>query len=263
MFQVSRNIISVKGSSSSLYLTLSQRRRPQTFGLRDRWRSGIRTWMYCTSSLFPSNVMAKTSFQSCTTVITTHTLSLCEAVCTSRHPYRDPRDADTPSLSKWLVFFENSLSFNQLNISRVDIPCVLQNDVGEAARPTQPVTLYITVSITAPNLYNSPPSIPTEDDDSPAEEATIPGRIRLSAPEHLLPLSNRQPAETGNTIPQSREEMSSTSTKNPRSALDWADKTMKRIVPIDRLNTWERAVGRIKWVMDTLSPIAEVRVMPF
>jgi hypothetical protein len=156
-------------------------------------------------------------------------------------------------------FVENSLSFNQLNISRADIACVLENDLGEAARSTQPVTLYITVNITPPNLYNSPPSIPTEDDDSPAEEATIPGRIQLPTSEHLLPLSHRQHVKTGNTMPQSRP----TSTKNPRFALHRADKAMERIVPTDRLNTWERAVGRIKWVMDTLGPIAGVRVMPF
>ncbi len=30
---------------------------------------------------------------------------------------------------------------------------------------------------------------------------------------------------------------------------------------IDRSNTWEGAVGKIKWVMDTLSPVAEVRVI--
>ena len=64
-------------------------------------------------------------------------------------------------------------------------------------------------------------------------------------------------------MPQSREEMSPTSTKNPRFALRWADKVMKRIVPIGRSNTWENAVRRIKWVMDTLSPIAEVRIIPF
>ncbi len=62
---------------------------------------------------------------------------------------------------------------------------------------------------------------------------------------------------------QSREEMSSTSTKNSRFAFHRAYEAMKRVVPIDRPNTWERAVGRIKWVMDTLSPIAEVRVIPF
>jgi hypothetical protein len=32
--------------------------------------------------------------------------------------------------------------------------------------------------------------------------------------------------------------------------------------PIDQSNTWQGAVGRIKWVMDTLSPIAEVRAIP-
>ena len=158
-------------------------------------------------------------------------------------------------------FVENSLSFNQLNISPADIPCVLKNDVGKTARSTQSVILYITVNITPPNLFNSPPSIPTEDDDySPAEEATIPGRIQVLAPEHLSPLSHHQPAETGNTMSRGREEVSPTSTKNPRFPLDRADEAMKRI---DRSNTWERAVGRIKWVMDTLGPIAEVRVMPF
>jgi hypothetical protein len=156
-------------------------------------------------------------------------------------------------------FVENSLSFNQLNISRTDIPCVLGNDVGEAARSTQPVTLYLTVNITSPNLYNSPPSIPTNDDHSPAEEATIPGRIQFPVPEHLLPLSHHQPAETGSTMPQSQEELSPTSAKN----LHRADEVMKQVFPIDESDTWERAVGRIKWVMDTLGPIAEVRVLPF
>jgi hypothetical protein len=64
-------------------------------------------------------------------------------------------------------------------------------------------------------------------------------------------------------MPQSQEEMSPISTKNPRFALDRADEAMKPIVPIDRPNTWERAVRRIKWVMDTLDPIAEVRAIPF
>jgi hypothetical protein len=164
---------------------------------------------------------------------------------------------------KVVRFVESSLSFHQLNISRADIPCVLENDVEEAARSTQPVTLYITVDITPPNLCNGPPSIPTEDGDSPAEGATIPGHIQFPAPEHLLPLSHHQPVETGNTVPQGREEVSPTSIKNPRPALDRADEVMEHVVPIDQSNTWERAVGRIKWVMDTLGPIAGVRVLLF
>ena len=162
-----------------------------------------------------------------------------------------------PQSLKMVRFIEKYLSFNQLNISRADIPCVLENIVAEAARSTRPVTLYIKVNITTPTLYNSPPSIPTADDGSPANEA-IPGRISFPIPERPLPFLHDQPVETGNNKSQSREEVSPTGTKNPRFVLDRADEAMK---PIDRSNTWEVAVGRIKWVMDTLGPIAEVRVI--
>jgi hypothetical protein len=164
---------------------------------------------------------------------------------------------------KVVRFVVNSVSFDHFNISCADIPCVLRNGVGGAARPTQPVTLYISVNITPPNPHNSPSSVPTENEVSLSEEATISERVRIPTPEHLLPSSHHQPVETGNTVPQSRGEMSPTSTKkNPRFALRWADKVMKRNVPVDRSNTWESAVGRIKWVMDTLSLIAEVQIIP-
>ena len=146
-----------------------------------------------------------------------------------------------------------------MTISRADIPCVLEKGVGGAARSTQPVTLYITVNVTPPN----PHPVPTEGDNSFATEATIQGRIQFPTPEHFLPLPYHQPVETGNIMPQSLEEVSPISTENPRLALDRADEAMNRIVPIDGSNTWEGAVGRIEWVMDTLSPIAEVRVTPF
>ena len=155
---------------------------------------------------------------------------------------------------------ENFPPFNQLNISLADIPCVLENDFGEAVQSTQPVTLYITVNITPPNL---PLGIPTEDDISPAEDGTILGPIQFTAPGHLFPVSHHQPAETGNTMPQILEETSATITENAPLSLHRADEAMKQILPTGRSNTWERAVGRFKWVMDTLSPIAEVRVMPF
>jgi hypothetical protein len=105
--------------------------------------------------------------------------------------------------------------------------------------------------------------MPTEDDGLPvlpAEEALIPGRIQPPSPEHPLSLSHHQPVKAGNNKPQIREEASPASTKDLRLALDQANQAMKRI---DRSNTWQGAVGRIKWVMDTLSPIAEVRIIPF
>lgn len=165
-----------------------------------------------------------------------------------------------PQLLKVVRFVEDSLSFNHLNISCADIPCVLESDGGEAARSTHPVTLYIKVNITPLIQYDSLPSIPTKDDYSPAEEATIPGRIQFPVPEHVLPLSHHKPVETGNTMLQSWKEMSPTGTENPRFALHRADESVKRIVSSDRSNTWERAAWRIKWMMHTLSPIAEVRV---
>ena len=124
-------------------------------------------------------------------------------------------------------------------------------------RPTHPVTLHIKLNITPPNLHNSPPSIPIEDVDSPAEEATVPGHIQSPTPEQILPLSHHQPVEAANNKSQ---EVSAAIDKNPRLALKKADQAMKRM---DRLNTWKGAVGRVKWVMDTLSPIAEVRIIPF
>jgi len=47
-------------------------------------------------------------------------------------------------------------------------------------------------------------------------------------------------------------------TKEALIALRRADEAKK---PIDRKNTWKAAVSRIKWVMDTVSPIAEVRAI--
>ena len=155
-------------------------------------------------------------------------------------------------------FYRGYPLFNRLSISCADIPCVFENDVGETAQSTQPVTVYITVDINLPTLYSSP-SIPTEDGGSLTEEAPIPGRTQPASPEHSLTLSRHQPVEAGNNKPQSREQVSPADTKDLRLAVHQADQVMKRI---DRSNTWQGAVGRIKWVMDTLTPIAEVRVIP-
>ena len=35
------------------------------------------------------------------------------------------------------------------------------------------------------------------------------------------------------------------------------------MMTINLSNTWEGALERIKWVMDTVSPVAEVRAMSF
>ena len=147
-----------------------------------------------------------------------------------------------------------------MNISSTDIPCVLENDVRETARSTQPVTLYISVDITPPTLYSSPPSIPTGYDCPPTEETPMPGRIRSPSLEHPLLPSHHQPVEADNNKPQSREELSPATTKNLPLDLRQADEATRRI---NRSNTCQGVVRRMKWVMDTLGPIAEVRAIPF
>ncbi len=154
--------------------------------------------------------------------------------------------------------------FNHLNISRVDIPCALKNDAGGDVRSTQrePVTLYITVTAlanaTAPNLRKSPPNALTEGDHSPAGETTIPGRVQSTAVKPPSSLPHHPSIENDTSMPRSREEMSPT--EDPVFARHRADKAIKTI---DGSKTWESAVKRINWVMVTLSPIAEVRMMPF
>jgi hypothetical protein len=59
------------------------------------------------------------------------------------------------------------------------------------------------------------------------------------------------------------QELSPTSAKNPRLVRDRVDEAQKLIGPIDRSDTWEGAVMKIEWVMETFGSIAEVRVIPF
>ncbi len=155
-----------------------------------------------------------------------------------------------------------------LNVSHVDVPFVLSNG-DEAGQSMQPITLYLTItvsaSMTSPILPNTPPKILIEGDDSPAEDATKPslspdseGPIQSTASEPLLPLPDHFSVEIG--VPTSHSQAEVSPTEDPLIALRRADEAMR---PIDRSNTWEMAVGRIMWVTDTLGPIAEVRVMSF
>ncbi len=156
-----------------------------------------------------------------------------------------------------------------LNILHVDVPFVLSNGDGKAGQSMQPITLYLTITVSAntasPILPINPHNILIEGDDSPAEEATKPsmspdsgGPIQSTAPEPLLPLHDHFSVEIGATTSHSQAE--ALPTEGPLIVLRRADEAMK---PFDRSNTWEMAVGRIQWMMDTLGPIAEVRVMSF
>ncbi len=106
--------------------------------------------------------------------------------------------------------------------------------------------------------------MPIKGDDTPAEEATKPsmapdsgGPIQSTTPERLLPSPDPLSVETDTPMPVGQAEIPPI--EKALIALRRADEAKK---PIDRANTWKGVVSSIKWVMDTVSPIVEVRAIP-
>jgi hypothetical protein len=110
--------------------------------------------------------------------------------------------------------------------------------------------------------------ITTEPDNRPAEGATAPSVAQhtvelslatvASASEALSPSTDYLPVESGTPAPPTaycQAEMSPT-----KKALHDANDAMKTMNIYD---TWDNAVSRIKWVMDTVSPVAGVRTLSF
>ncbi len=111
--------------------------------------------------------------------------------------------------------------------------------------------------------YNPTNAIATEVDVSPMKQATKPTIAKDSveitpfvvatAPEPLSPQTDRVPIETITPIPPVPDVR--TAISPTENALRDADEATKAI---DLPSTWEGAVARIKWLMDTVSPAAEV-----
>ncbi|KAH8992358.1 hypothetical protein EDB92DRAFT_560619 [Lactarius akahatsu] len=129
-------------------------------------------------------------------------------------------------------------------VSQSEVALVLSNDGGEAGQSTQPVTLYLTITVTVlPNVPSESPVIP----NNPSE---IWGPIHSTVPDPLLPSPDPLSIET-DTHGQDK----TSSTEKALVALRLVDEAKK---PIDRKNRWKEAISRIKWVMDIVSPIAEL-----
>ncbi|KAF8265522.1 hypothetical protein EI94DRAFT_1702414 [Lactarius quietus] len=130
---------------------------------------------------------------------------------------------------------------------------------GQAGQSTQPVTLNLTIIVpanrTSPSAH---PSILNEGDDAPAEDFPTPavapdssGPDQSAEPVHTLPRPDHISAEGSTPIPQDQGETSLV--EKARAGLDLADEVEKSV---SRSTTWEGVVGRVKWVMDTLSPVS-------
>ena len=107
-----------------------------------------------------------------------------------------------------------------------------------------------------------PLNIPTEGDGTPAEVPEPSMAIDFEGPdqptEHERSVSppDLLPVQGGTPTPQDQGEKSPVEEAQIR--LDLANEAAKLM---DRSNTWEGVVGRIKWLMDTLSPVAGVRLI--
>ena len=107
------------------------------------------------------------------------------------------------------------------------------------------------------------PDTVTERDDNPTEAVPAPTVTPDSrAPDqstesnHPLPPPDYVPVQSATAMPQDQGETSLT--EKAQIGLDHADELEKSI---DGSDTWEGVVGRIKWLMDTLSPLAGVRTI--
>jgi hypothetical protein len=112
---------------------------------------------------------------------------------------------------------------------------------------------------------NIPQKVPPEVEGTSAEEVRQPTATAIDSsgpgpstePEHPLPPPDHLSVE-GGTTPMPQDQGEAPLFHEAQIGLDHADEAKKLI---DRSDTWEGVVGRIKWLMDTLSPVAGVRVI--
>ena len=125
----------------------------------------------------------------------------------------------------------------------------------------QPVIVYLTINVPANGASPSvPQNVPTEGGNNPAVEVptstTAPdSKGPDQSTEHESPLLPPDHIVQGSApVPQDKGEMSPV--EKALVGLVLAERAKESI---DRSDTWEAVVGRIKWLMDTLSPVAGVR----
>jgi hypothetical protein len=155
--------------------------------------------------------------------------------------------------------------FNQLDISGIDIPFVLTNEdrrIGQSIH-WQPVTLYLTVIVSpilpigTSNLQSTEvnESLPREDTSSMAQDPVNTTRSVGTSSEALPPPADYPPGDTSSPLPPGANLPVGISLA--KNALQDAKDAMTTINLSDTLGG---VLERIKWVMDTLGPIAEVRI---
>ena len=124
----------------------------------------------------------------------------------------------------------------------------------------QPVTLSLRITVSTSTSVHT--NILAEGDNNPEEipTPTVTPDSRApdqsTEPEPALPTTDHVPIQGSTPVPRDQAHISLV--KEAQDGLERADELEKSIGGSD---TWEGVVGRIKWLMDTLSPVAGVRVI--
>ncbi|KAH9026693.1 hypothetical protein EDB83DRAFT_1924136 [Lactarius deliciosus] len=148
--------------------------------------------------------------------------------------------------------------------SQIGTPFVLTNGDGQAG---ESVTLYLTV-VVSPNTTSDPilptnapiirsttiNDLPSREAEEPSvvQESTNPARSTITTgPETVSPPTDRLPSsEMSTPIPPVADRRGLSPAESALHGTDEAIATVKLS------NKWEGALGRIQWVMDTVSPVA-------
>jgi hypothetical protein len=145
----------------------------------------------------------------------------------------------------------------------VGAPFVLTNPDGDAGQSTQPVTLFLTVTVSPISPINTTDlqstevnkSSPREDTSSITQGSMITTRSTVAVGSETVTLpADHLPSEMSTPPPPDANRSAGMSLAE--NALQDAGEA---VTTIDLSDTWEGALERIKWVMDTLSPVGEVR----
>jgi hypothetical protein len=241
------------------------------FRLRGRRRSGTRHLIPCrTFLLFDLFFRSNFCSVSCNHLHILYYFFMRSGWCTrislSEHMIR--RYPPSPNVVRF--FIVESSFIRPTEHLTVDMSFVLGHGEGQVGQSAQPVTLYLSITVSATSISaHIPQNIPTEVEGTSAEEGHQPTTTSTDSrgPEqsmelvHPLPPPDHLPVQGGTPMPQEQGE--APLVKEAQIGLDRVDEAKKLI---DRSDTWEGVVGRIKWLMDTLSPVAGVRaifVFPF
>ena len=164
-------------------------------------------------------------------------------------------------------YYQKPLICDELNISRIDAPFNLANGNRQVGRSNQLVTLYLTVVILSNTT--SCPVLPVNTTNLQSTEVNV-----STATEATSSMAGESTNVTGSTIAADSETLSPPTDHLPSPPIlpaadqragmppveDFLDGAKEAMMTIGNLSdTWEGALSRIKWVMDTVGAVAEVR----